>query len=254
MPAYNPDYVLGKGIIYFDRVIAGVYEGERDLGNTPGFSVAASTEKSEHYSSRGGLRQKDRDITTSIDRTATLSCDDMRLENLALFIAGDISTVTQAGTPVTDEAITVNKGRFYQLGVTTGNPTGVRNVSSVVVTNAAGSTTYVLNTDYELDAALARIYIIPGGAIANAASILVDYTPAANTRQRIATSSTPVRGRLRYIADNPEGANKDLFAPDVSLSPSGEAQLISDDWASMSFDVGFNQVNGVSVYIDGRPA
>lgn len=83
------------------------------------------------------------------------------------------------------------------MGKTTSNPQGVRNVSAVTVTKAP-STDLVLNTDYTLDTVLGRIQILEtSSTVVNGDDLLVDYTPAANTRERIATnSSSSLNGSL----------------------------------------------------------
>lgn len=249
------EYTLGKGKLYFDPFDSnGNKTGERPFGNCPGFSLAVSSEQKDHYSSESGIAQKDKSVAVQVDRTGKVTTDNLSVENLSLFLIGDVSTITQAATPVVDEAIVVKKGRFYQLGASTGNPQGVRNVSSVVVTNSAGTTTYVAGTDYVLDATQARIEILSAGAIADDATIKVDYTPAANSRQRVASSSlTSSSGALRYIADNPVGANRDLYGPSVLLTPTGELQLIGEDWVVMEFSVEFlKPTTGSAVYLDSR--
>jgi len=47
---------------------------------------------------------------------------------------------------------------------------------SVIVTNAAGTTTYTLNTDYRVDYSNGRIQLISGGAMAASTVYLVSYT------------------------------------------------------------------------------
>ena len=58
------NYTLGNGVVYFNRknLTTGLWTGERDLGNAPSFSFNVSLEKLEHFSSRGGLRAKDKQV------------------------------------------------------------------------------------------------------------------------------------------------------------------------------------------------
>jgi hypothetical protein len=161
----------------------------------------------------------------------------------------------QAATPVVDEAITVQQDRWYQLGESI-NPTGVRNVSAVVVQDVTDTTTYVEGTDFELDLALGRIKILATGSISDDDVLHIDYTPAAETRQQLVANSTPVKGAMRVIADNPEGSNKDYYFPSVNLKPTGEMPVIGaeDSWATIGFDIGINKkdANTPALYIDGR--
>lgn len=153
---YTNNYKFGRGKLLFNRKRTdGSYEGFRPLGNCPGFTVDVSSEKFQHFSSEGGLREKDLEFATQIDRVSEITCDNMSKENLELFLAAVASTKTQAATPVTAELIVnPSAGRTFQLGATTSNPAGVRGVSSVVVSSAAGlaATAWAATTAYALGA------------------------------------------------------------------------------------------------------
>jgi len=129
------NYVLGRGVAYFAEFDEnGVPMGERDLGNVPGLTLNVTSEVSEHFSSRSGIAKKDLTVVISVAFNAQVLIEDFSAENLALFLGGSTAVVTQASTPVTDELIPhIRGGREYQLGATSGNPTGVRGVSSVAV-------------------------------------------------------------------------------------------------------------------------
>ena len=86
--------------------------------------------------------------------------DEFSKENLAMALFGDTATLSQTGAAVTNEAIAdVLQGRYY--------PLSKRQVSLVSVTGLGGTPTYVLNTDYKVDAVTGRIYIVEGGGIAD---------------------------------------------------------------------------------------
>lgn len=256
------NYVIPRGRAYFNKLVGGSYIGDRAVGNAPSYDITLETEKAEHYHSKSGVREKDMDRTVQIDRKAQIVIDNMSLENLALFVGGELSTVTQTATPVADEAITVKEGYYYQLGATTANPPGVRGVSSVVIQDVTDTTTYVEGTDYQLDASSGRIYIIVGGGISDDDVLHVDYTPTANSRSRVATSAVAtVYGGLRTVADNDQGENQDMFAPYAALTPTGSLPVITDDTevVAMTFDVEFlvpvdTTLGASALYIDGVAA
>lgn len=259
MPLHShvKEYSILSGELYFDPLVAGIYEGERYLGNTPNFELTISPEKLDHYDSDTNEVSKDFSFAVKTDRTAAMTSDEVSEENLKLFFGASASAVAQVATPVVAEAIAgIKKGRYYQLGQSTSNPTGVRGVTAVVVKIAAA--TKVLNTDYLLDATRGRIYIIPGGSIADAAAVTVDYTPVVNSRTRLASGAgATVAGRLRFLANNLAGDNKDYYFPSVSLTPSGGYQLKGGGEnpavASMEFEVEIlKPANGSAIYIDGQ--
>ena len=254
-----PSIVLGAGRIYFELenssgVLAG---GERYIAETPGFSVTVTPEVLEDWSSDGKIAEKLLDITTQVNRGGTLSVKDVDIANLALFVAGATTTVSQSNTPVVDEVVTGYKDRWIQLGASLSNPSGVRNVSSVVITNSGASVTYVANTDYELDAVMGRFRPITAGAITDAQSLKVDYTPATETRDRITTDQLgPKTGAMRFIADNTTGPNRDVYIPKVQLAPDGELAWKSRDTVlQMQFQLRISTRTGYGqIYVDGRAA
>jgi hypothetical protein len=252
------EYQIPRGRIFFDQHDAnGQTTGEVPFGNCPSFAVSIESEKSDHYSSESGLRQKDASVTVEVNRTATITCDNISAANLARYLAGTVETVTQGVTTVTDETITVFKGRQYQLGKTTENPAGARDIAAVVVTNSGATVTYVLNTDYAVDLELGRLQILAGGAIADNAVIKVDYTTPAKTWQRIKTgSSTELAGAIRVISDNASGENRDFYMPKVNLTPNGELPVVTSetDYVTMEFTVEIlKPANADAIYVDGRP-
>ncbi len=257
LSTHSNDYVFGRGELYVDLIDSnGATVGERFLGNCPGFTLSVESEQFEHFSSTSGIRSKDLTVTQSVDFSAQIQCDDVSSANLALFLGGAVGSKAQVATPVANEPHTVKQGLEYQLGTSSSNPTGVRDVGSVVVTNVAGSTTYVLDTDYRLNATLGRIYIIPGGAIADDQVIHVDYTPVAGSRVQVTSGNA---GRLtaavRFLAANANGTNRDLYIASASLSPEGELPLITEDeLASFTLNVGVSEKNSqtAAIIIDGR--
>ena len=90
------EYAIPRGRVYFDRFdAAGLPTGEISLGNCPGFTFTADTEKAEHFSSETGLSEKDAALIVRVNRTGSLTCDNFSTDNLALFVSGSTETQTQ---------------------------------------------------------------------------------------------------------------------------------------------------------------
>jgi hypothetical protein len=263
------NYTLGRGRLYFDRfsaaqVAAGIAagtqgEGERYFGNTPEVNMAAAEESLDHFSSEGGIKVKDDSVTLSLDRTGTLTVDNIDAQNLALlFLASGVNTLTQSSATAATWTVTAKKGRFYQIGQSASVPTGVRVVSNIIVKKGSPgfATTVAASGNYEVDEALGRLYILPGSAdIPDDTIIQVTYDAAAGTREQILSSTTSIYGALHYVADNPKGANRDMLFPYCKLTPNGDYNLKGDDWQTMSFNYEIlAKGNLATVYIDGRPA
>lgn len=112
------NYSLGKGVVYFDKLnqTTGLYIGERDLGNAPAFAFNVSIEKLEHFSSRGGISAKDKEVISSMTPTITFTLDEINKENISLLTLGTMNSVTQAATSVSKEEVTAHPGLRSDLG------------------------------------------------------------------------------------------------------------------------------------------
>jgi hypothetical protein len=260
----SSNIVIPAGKIYFDPFdAAGAKTGERYLGCTPGGTINVETETVEIYCADSPLPTLLDEVPTKNKQTGTITCDDISDDNLALFFIADKATVTQSGGAVVGEAINgVLQDRHYQLGASASNPTGVRVVSAVSVTDDFPNPAFTVDVDYSVDLALGRIYIIAGGGIADGTNLLVDYTAAANGRVQLTTTKTPKKlyGSLRFIADNAVGANHDIYAPKVLLRPNGEMTFkrTADGTEQMQIPLAFSVVEpddgtATCLFVDGRP-
>lgn len=251
-------YAIPRGRVFFNPINSATDEflGEIYLGNCPSMGISIETEKAEHYSSETGLREKDASVVLEVKRSGALQCDNMSGSNVSLFLSGTTGTVTQASGSVTDEVISVLPGRYYQLGLAPSTPVGARKVSTVVVKDSTGTTTYVAGTDYMLDADRGRLQILATGTIV-AGNIKASYAKAAVTWEGIRSgSSGELLGALRIVSDNATGDKRDFYMPRVSLVPSGELPVIAEgtDFASMQFDADIlKPANGEAIYVDGMP-
>ena len=252
--------VLGAGYVYFEENDASgnATTGRRYLGDSPGFTLSGSTDRLEVYDSDGPVSEKIVDLTTRLNRTGTMTLRDQSGDNLGVFLMGDTSTVSQTATPVADEAIaSVTQGRYYQLGRSSTNPGGVKGIGSVTVTDDVPNSPFTVADDYVVYADEGMLYIVPGGAITTGTNLLVDYTPTANSRTRVASNNNGTKkGELTYVEDNTTGENKIWTFPLVELAPNGDMAMKSRDAIrEMPFSVTLNTRTGYEqVYCDGAPA
>lgn len=251
---------LGRGKVYFDKFAPGtkVGTGERYFGNTPEFNLGSESETLDHFNSDEGVRVKDDSVLLQLDRTGNFITDHINPENLALWMLAESSVLLQAaGTAIVHLENDVLQDRYYQIGKTTSNPTGDRDISAVVVTDDAGTpVTFDVNDDYTVDLVLGRIYIVPGGAIADGTNLEITYTRAARSRNHIVTAAAAtIEGALRFIAFNPKGDNIDFYMPYVQLAPNGDFALKGDEWQQLPFSVEILKLNDntAGIYADGRP-
>lgn len=257
----NVDYTLPRGKLYFDQFTAGttVGQGERYFGHTPEINRAIEIEKIDHYNSDEANNPKDKSVILQIDTALKFMCDSIDDDNIALFFMGAVNAVAQTVQAGDTETITgVQQGRYYQLGATSGNPTGIRGTSGTpIVLNSVevSSTGKTEGDDFTFDGETGRIYIIPGGGIADDDDIDLDYDRPANTRSQIIPGTALIEGSLRYIADNKAGPNRDFFWPYVSIQADGDLNLKGAEWQKIGFNAEVLKLGTQSVvYIDGRPA
>lgn len=254
MPFEN-NYTLGRGELYFARrdPATGLLGGFRYIGNTPEVNLTAEEEKLEHFSSDKGIRVKDATVSLQVNYTGTVSCDNVNNDNVALFFLGSSSKLTVAQTTFTAQPINgVEKGMFYQLGIGGASISGARNViypgtggTAFTLTKvAAPNVVLVHGTDYVLNAALGRVEILDTSpTVSNGDNLIVTYTVAASTRNRVISGSTSIQGALQYIAYNPEGVDRDFLAMSVTLSPNGDFPLKSDEWQVIPFNLDITKLN-----------
>jgi len=246
------NYTLGRGELYFDDG-----SGERYIGNTPEFTLSTATETLEHYNSDKGLRNRDRNIVTQVTYSGSFTTDHISPENLAMLFMGTADTLTQSAlTGESDVFDSVSPMLWYQLGTSDAAPAGVRGVSNVSV-EGAGATTLTEGSDYELDAQLGRLQILPDGNVSDGDSITVTYDVDATTRSQVVSGTKQVNGKLRYVSFNPEGAGaqRDYFMPSVTLSANGDFALKAEsDWQAIPFSAEISKTEtSEAVYADGRP-
>jgi hypothetical protein len=256
-------YTLPRGKLFFERFAEGIDivattrgDGERYFGNTPGFSVAFAAENLDHFSSEGGVREKDDSVQLTLNRTGKMECDNISDENLALAFLGESSTVSQsAATALQEVHEGALRGRFYQLGMSESMPAGVRQVANVVVKKGVSwVTTVAASGNYQVDLELGRVYVEDDAPDINDVDIQITYDTLASTRTQVVSGTNPVYGALRLVADNPKGQNRDYYLPYVKLAPDGDLLLKSEEWQKVGFtlEVLKKADNIQALYVDGR--
>jgi len=83
------NYYIGKGKLSFKKDGAMSF---RDLGNVPEFEFTPEIEKLEHFSSREGVRTKDRTVVLEKKATVKITMEEWSTANLALALLGDVDT------------------------------------------------------------------------------------------------------------------------------------------------------------------
>ena len=90
MAASVNNYTVGKGIVSFKKEGAQTYA---DMGNCSEFEFTPEIEKLDHFSSREGVRSKDKTVVIQKSGTLRLVLDEWTPENLAIALLGSSADV-----------------------------------------------------------------------------------------------------------------------------------------------------------------
>lgn len=276
--AVTQNYVLGQGKLFLDRFqytngqyVIGNNTGEVFVGECSDFALSVSSESKQLYSNTAAVKTKLKDKVTQIDYAASFTTQNMNSDNIAKALLGSVSPIATTVATVTDSAVLeTNYGGVvtdgvYQIGKTLANPTGVRNLdqlvsgtTNVTVKTVAPAVTLTEGTDYTVDMALGRITSLNTAAILGK-QLTVSYKTKVASRTQIITTNNVFQGSLKYIADNSEGSNNDIWLPYIILKPKGDISLIGTDWAQVGFDVNVCNPSVANLpyamaYVDGRAA
>lgn len=258
------DLVIGKGRLYFEKFLTGTKrrsgEGFAYFGNTPELTTTSASEKLEHYSSEGGIKEKDASIETSQTTSGKFSTDHISAENIALWLRGPKASLHQlVGADVEDTWESVKRGNYFQLGETDDQPQGVRNISGLTATkgnaHAAGTLTIanavpvdgdkftVEGQDYTFRAAPDDPTEVEIGAtITLSAAALRDAINANDDSPVTATAAVGVvtlRAKVAGTVGNDITLAK-VFATGANGTVSGATMAAGSDGGALDIDANFN--------------
>lgn len=98
-----------------------------------------------------------------------------------------------------------------------------------------GSAWLAPGIDFILDTDLGRILIGTDSTLTG--SEVVNFAVAASTIRKInAVSQVSLKGKIRFVSNNPEGPQYQFEAWNCSLKPNGDTAFISDKWAEVKFN------------------
>jgi hypothetical protein len=142
-----------------------------------------------------------------------------------------VSGATLAGGTSTTETVgSVERGLWYQLGVSDDLPQGVNHIGSVTITDVSPDS-------YTVDADAGRIYIKPEAVdIVDGDDLEVSYGTVAGVDDIVIARTDTIEGEMAFIANNAAGANDNYFWPYVKLTPDGDFNLKGDEWLAVTFN------------------
>lgn len=229
---------LGKGKLYIDRLTsAGARTGERFIGNVTELTLAVAPETKEMYSSaEAGAPLLAKDVIRQ-KHTLAFKTTEMTVENMALFLLGNEGLIEQTGDDVTAEAIDgVLQDRYYPLAYRNIDVTTEGKIPVVKDDKTPTPTTFDVDDDYTIDAVTGRIYIVPGGAIADKTNLKIDYTYKTVKLAKVTAAAVgTITAFMRFIGDPTRGPKLDAEIWCVSIAPDGTLGFIADDYGAFGF-------------------
>ena len=225
----DTQYFSGQGVFMIGtRTSTGGPAGLRPVGTVRDLTMSVTTNEITEKETQTGARGVELTLTTEVGVSIAANLKSLDKDNLELATLGANTDLT-SGT-VTDKPVTLS-GELYM-------PLGYVNVSSVVVTDPTGATTYVENTDYLLDAQSGLLSRIAAGSIPDGEETLVDFAYAVQSHiEGSITSSSPdywVRFNGLNTADGDKPVVLDFFK--VSAKPLKNLALITDTTAGLELD------------------
>ena len=161
-------------------------------------------------------------------------------ETLSWALGGTSAGYTQtSATAATLTLSAVEPGQWAKIGK--------RRLSNVVVKDSTDSTTYVLNTDYLLDAEAGFIKPTTGGGISSGDDLHITYDAAALTGSAVSVGTrqaiqVQIEGNMKNLAT---GEYVHVFIPKAKLSPTGELDFRGADFLPVA-------LNGTALVITGQ--
>ena len=223
---------IGAGNVQFSIIVAGVALGYAALRETSKFEIKPNSTLKE-------LKSKARDnYGNVIESIAIADAPEIKItlrqsdyENLLLSFMGTAGTaINQAAATVSNEAVTAKLGRYV--------PLANRNIQSagLAVTNTAGTTTYVLGTDYLINYRLGEIMAVEGGAITESQALHVDYTAnAVSGKTILGAKNAQLRAAVRFDGKNlADDAPMVITCHEAIFTPDSAFDALGDDFAEVS--------------------
>lgn len=225
---------LGAGDLYIDRYdpATASFKGFEGPFEATKFEIKPNVELKELPSrGRSSYGQVIESVALPQPVDFTVELPEVNKQSLAIALLGEESAINQGAGAWADEPIVVvAKGVWLDLGK--------KNVvaAGFAVKNAAGTVTYVMGTDYEINYRMGWLRILPGSAIA--ANDVVEVTGSYN-----AVDGTKIRGavqsqiRARFRLDGVNFADQlpvivDVF--EAVISADSAFDFLSNDFATIS--------------------
>lgn len=219
---------LGAGSVYarfYNPTTAtfGDWEGPFETGK---FEIKVSSDLKEMVSkSKEQYGQVIESVTIPKPNDFSIELTEVNKTSMATALAGTLTTFSQSSGSITDEAITAKLDKWVAL-------TKENFTDSIVITNSAGTTTYVEGDDYLVNYRLGWIKALSTGDITEGQSLKVDGTHNATSGTTISgATKTQIRAQFKF-----DGVNFADQLPcivdcaEAVISPDAAFDFLKDDF------------------------
>ncbi|MBE9400946.1 hypothetical protein IQR32_06200 [Acinetobacter albensis] len=216
----KPDLISLQGELFLAKMINGQPSAFLPIGNTPELQIQITSETTDHYESKTGLRAKDAVLRKQTGVTISGTLEEVTKENLAMVLSGKTLEIPEATVPESTIGA-VKAGEMIDLGL--------RNLSDVAFKGPAD--TAITADKYILDAVF-------GTVVFNEAITDVKWSgkSGAITRTTIATNLGEEYRFFFKGVDTYQGDKVAVTLWRVELSPETEFDLIHEDFASYEIE------------------
>ena len=216
----KPDLISLQGELFLAKMINGQPSALLPIGNTPELQIQITSETTDHYESKTGLRAKDAVLRKQTGVSISGTLEEVTKENLAMVLSGKTLEIPEATVPESTIGA-VKAGEMIDLGL--------RNLSDVAFKGPADAA--IAADKYILDEVF-------GTVVFNEAITDVKWTgkSGAITRTTIATN---LGEEYRFFFKGVDTFQGDKIAVTlwrVELSPDTEFDLIHEEFASYSIE------------------
>ena len=217
----NSNVISLQGELHLAKMVSGVPAALLQVGSTPELKIAISTEPTDHYESKTGLRSKDAVLYKQTGVAISGTIEEVTKENLELILSGKSIEIPEA--QLTDITLgTVQAGAMIDLGH--------RNLSEVAFKDSADVA--ITSDKYALDA-------VYGTVVFNEAIVgPVKFSAKAGAKTRT-TIANNIGNEYRILfkgIDTLTGDKVVMTLWRVKFSPDTEFDLIHEDFGSYSIE------------------
>jgi len=219
----------GGGRLYFAKKNGdGSYDNLMYFGKTDGITMATSVEFKEHFDTEGCTPLLDARYPAQKTTEVKFDTSEITLEMQNRAFLGNI--VVTAQTTQTDEAIVIPTEEVVEGSIV---ETGKYNATALTVKDETDTTTYVEGTDYEFDAKVGFITIIPtgdGGSITTGDILHLTISYPDFTINTAATmKESALQGRFEVVTSSQTGNNYRYIFKNLSVTQDGDFAIKSPD-------------------------